>query len=73
MTALMPGVVLEDRPLTVGSNGLTYDYDPVALASGVPMLDVERNGQSCGGGCRYGQSVWTGHGQCGAAELCGAR
>ena len=45
MTALMPGVVLEDGPLTVSSNGLTYDYDPVALASGVPMLDVERFGQ----------------------------
>ena len=45
MTALMPGVVLEDGPLTVGSNGLTYDYDPVGLAAGVPILDVERNGQ----------------------------
>ena len=45
MTALMPGVVLEDGPLMVGSNGLTYDYDPVGLAAGVPILDVERNGQ----------------------------
>ena len=45
MTALMPGAVLEDGPLTVGSHGLTYDYDPVGLASGVPILDVERNGQ----------------------------
>ena len=45
MTALMPGVVLEDGPLTVGSNGLTYDYDPVALAAGVPILDVERFGE----------------------------
>ena len=45
MTALMPGVVLEDGPLTVGSHGLTYDYDPVGLAAGVPILDVERNGQ----------------------------
>ena len=45
MTALMPGVVLEDGPLTVSSNGLTYDYDPVGLAAGVPILDVERNGQ----------------------------
>ncbi len=44
MTALMPGVVLEDGPLTVGSNRLTYDYDPVGLASGVPILDVEREG-----------------------------
>ena len=41
MTALMPGVVLEDGPLTVGSNGLTYDYDPVGLAAGVPILDVD--------------------------------
>ena len=45
MTALMPGVVLEDGPLTASSNGLTYDYDPVGLAAGVPILDVERNGQ----------------------------
>ena len=45
MTALMPGVMLEDGSLTVGSNGLTYDYDPVGLAAGVPILDVERNGQ----------------------------
>ena len=45
MTALMPGVVLEDGSLTVGSNGLTYDYDPVGLAAGVPILDVERGGQ----------------------------
>ena len=44
MTALMPGVVLEDGSLTVGDNGLTYDYDPVGLAAGVPILDVERNG-----------------------------
>ena len=44
MTALMPGVVLEDGPLTVRSNGLTYDYDPVGLADGVPILDVELNG-----------------------------
>ena len=40
MTALIPGVVLEDRPLPVSSNGLTYDYDPVGLAAGVPILDV---------------------------------
>ena len=45
MTALMPGVVLEDGPLVVEANGLTYDYDPVGLAAGVPILDVERNGQ----------------------------
>ena len=45
MTALMPGVVLEDGPLAVEANGLTYDYDPVGLAVGVPILDVERNGQ----------------------------
>ncbi len=45
MTALMPGVVLEDGPLTAGSNGLTYDYDPVGLAAGVPILDVERDGR----------------------------
>ena len=44
MTALMPGVVLEDGPLSVRSNGLTYDYDPVGLAAGVPILDVERFG-----------------------------
>ena len=44
MTALMPGVVLEDGPLPVSSNGLTYEYDPVGLAAGVPILDVERNG-----------------------------
>ena len=45
MTALMPGVVLEDGPLSVRSNGLTYAYDPVTLAAGVPILDVERFGQ----------------------------
>ena len=45
MTTLMPGVVLEDGPLTVGNTGLTYDYDPVGLAAGVPILDVERNGR----------------------------
>ena len=44
MTALMPGVVLEDGSLAVEANGLTYDYDPVGLAAGVPILDVERNG-----------------------------
>ena len=44
MTALMPGVVLEDGSLTVRNNGLTYDYDPVGLAAGVPILDVERFG-----------------------------
>ena len=44
MTALIPGVVLEDGPLPVEENGLTYDYDPVGLAAGVPILDVERNG-----------------------------
>ena len=45
MTALIPGVVLEDESLSVRNNGLTYDYDPVGLAAGVPILDVERNGQ----------------------------
>ena len=45
MTALIPGVVLEDEPLSVRNNGLTYGYDPVGLAAGVPILDVERNGQ----------------------------
>ena len=45
MTALMPGVVLEDGSLPMEANGLTYDYDPVGLAAGVPILDVERNGQ----------------------------
>ena len=45
MTALMPGVVLEDGSLAVEANGLTYDYDPVGLAGGVPILDVERNGR----------------------------
>ena len=44
MTALIPGVVLEDGSLAVRNNGLTYDYDPVGLAAGVPILDVERNG-----------------------------
>ena len=44
MTALIPGVVLEDGPLTGGSTGLTYDYNPVGLAAGVPILDVEHNG-----------------------------
>ena len=44
MTALMPGVVLEDGSLAVEGNGLTYDYDPVGLAAGVPILDVERFG-----------------------------
>ena len=44
MTALIPGVVLEDGAVAVGSNGLTYDYDPVGLAVGVPILDVERDG-----------------------------
>ena len=45
MTALIPGVVLEDSSLTVEANGLTYDYDPVGLAAGVPILDVERFGE----------------------------
>ena len=45
MTALMPGVVLGDGVLTVENNGLTYDYDPVGLAAGVPILDVERDGR----------------------------
>ena len=45
MTALIPGVVLEDGMLAAEANGLTYDYDPVGLATGVPTLDVERNGQ----------------------------
>ena len=45
MTALIPGVVLEDESLSVEANGLTYDYDPVGLAAGVPILDVERDGQ----------------------------
>ena len=44
MTALIPGVVLEDGSLTVEANGLTYDYDPVGLAAEVPILDVERFG-----------------------------
>ena len=44
MTALIPGVVLEDGSLAVEANGLTYDYDPVGLAAGVPILDVERDG-----------------------------
>jgi len=45
MTALTPGVVLEDSSLTVSNNGLTYEYDPVGLAAGVPILDVERFGE----------------------------
>ncbi len=40
MTTLIPGAVLEDGSLTTRNNGLTYDYDPVGLAAGVPMLDV---------------------------------
>ena len=44
ITALMPGVVLGDSSLAVEANGLTYDYDPVGLATGVSILDVERNG-----------------------------
>ena len=44
MTALIPGVVLEDGALAVEDNGLTYDYDPVGLAAEVPILDVERDG-----------------------------
>ena len=31
--------------LAAEANGLTYDYDPVGLAAGVSILDVERNGQ----------------------------
>ena len=45
MTTLIPGVVLEDESLPVEGNGLTYDYDPVGLAAGVPILDVERFGE----------------------------
>ena len=45
MTALIPGVVLEDGSLAVEANGLTYDYDPAGLAVGVPILDVERFGE----------------------------
>ena len=45
MTALTPGVALEDGPLAVEDNGLTYGYDPVGLAAGVPILDVERFGE----------------------------
>ena len=45
MTALIPGVVLEDGALPVEASGLTYDYDPVGLAAGVTILDVERFGQ----------------------------
>ena len=45
MTALIPGVVLEDGSLPVEGDGLTYDYDPVDLAAGVPILDVERFGE----------------------------
>ena len=44
ITALMPGVVLEDGSLPVEANGLTYNYDPVGLAAEVPILDVERDG-----------------------------
>ena len=45
MTALIPGVVLEDGVVSVRNNGLTYNYDPVSLAAGVPILDVERFGE----------------------------
>ena len=41
MTTLMPGVVLEDGSLAVENNGLTYDYNPVGLAAGAPILDVD--------------------------------
>ena len=44
ITALIPGVVLEDGSLPVEANGLTYDYDPVGLAADVSILDVERDG-----------------------------
>ena len=45
MTALIPGAVLEDGPLGAAGNTLRYDYDPVGLAAGVPMLDVEYEGR----------------------------
>ena len=58
MTALMPGVVLEDGPLSVRNNELTYDYDPVSLAAGVPILDVERNGQPMAADVVTVEFVW---------------
>ena len=45
ITALIPGAVLEDGPLGAAGNTLRYEYDPMGLAAGVPILDVERNGQ----------------------------
>ena len=50
--------------LAVEANGLTYDYDPVGLAAGVPILDVERDGRTGGRRCGDSESVWGGDGQC---------
>ena len=72
MTALMPGVVLEDGSLTVRNNGLTYDYDPVGLAAGVPILDVERNGQPVAADVVTVSLFGQGTDSEGPAELCGA-
>ena len=41
MTAMIPGFVLEDKSLSGAGNSLTYQYDPVTLAQGVPVLDVD--------------------------------
>ena len=71
MTALIPGVVLEDGALPVEANGLTYDYDPVGLAAGVPILDVELDGVPVAADVVTVSLFGAGHGQCGPAALCG--
>ena len=73
MTALMPGVVLEDGLAAGGgSNGLTYDYDPVGLAAGVSILDVERNGQPVAADVVTVSLFGEGRDSDGPGELCGA-
>ena len=58
MTALIPGVVLEDGTLTVRNSGLTYDYDPVGLACWGANPGCGALWRASGGRCRHGQSVW---------------
>lgn len=40
-----PCPLIESVLLAVGLNGLTYNHDPLGLATGVPILDVERHGR----------------------------
>ena len=40
-----PRSLIKGTLLTAEQNGLTCDYDPVGLAAGVPILDVERGGR----------------------------